>query len=152
MNRKQSSATRLRLRASVVLVGVIALLGVALYLDPARLEKTDSGYPFLKPCGFLHTYGYPCPTCFMTRSFSYMMHGHPGKSFLAQPFGAMLCLLVIYLGWGALRVLYTGQPWNPFWTRYAKKWIVVVLVGAFFGGWIFKLLYGTFITGEFPLK
>ncbi len=149
---KFGKKTKIRIRASIVLAGVAALLGVAIYLDPARLEKPDNGYSMLKPCGFLHTYGYPCPTCFMTRSFSYMMHGRPDKSFMSQPFGFLLCLIVIYLGWGAVQVLYTGNPWRPFWRNYPKKWIILFLLLAFLGGWIFKLVYGTFITGEFPLK
>ncbi len=143
---------KMRLRATIVLIGVVGLLGVAVYLDPARLEKVNSGYPFLKPCGFLHSTGYPCPTCFMTRSFVYMMHGRIFHSFLIQPFGAFLCLLVIYLGYGAVKVLITGRAWQPIWSGISRKWIITGLIIAFFGAWIFRLVYGTFISGEFPIK
>ncbi len=147
----QVSAFKMRVRAAIVLIGVIGLLGIAIYLEPARLERVNSGYSFLKPCGFLHSTGYPCPTCFMTRSFVYMMHGRIFHSFLIQPFGAFLCLLVIYLGYGAIKVLITGKPWQPIWTGVSKKVLVIILISAFLGAWIFVLIYGTFVTGKFPI-
>lgn len=76
----------------------------------------------------------------MTRSFSYMMHARPDKAFLAQPFGAFLCLMVVYLGWGALRVLSSGRPWRPFWVQWSRKWLLLGILIAFLAGWIFKLL------------
>jgi len=145
-----STALSYRIRAAVVLAGVIALLGVAVYLQPDRLERFNSGYPLLKPCGFLVQSGYPCPTCFMTRSFVYMMHGHPIKAFAAQPFGALL--IVIYLGVGAVQVLVTGRPWQPFWSRWRFRWVLIGFAALFLGAWIFKLLFGTFVTGEFPIR
>ena len=128
--------TSYRFRAAIVLAGVLALLAVAVYLDPQRLAKFDHGYPFLSPCGFLVSTGYPCPTCFMTRAFAYMMHGRPDKAFLAQPFGAALCLLVIYLGYGAVTVLVTNKPWQPFWYQWKLRYIIGGLVAAFLGGWL----------------
>lgn len=141
---------RYRLRAVIVLAGVVALLGYAVWLDPIRLERRDHGYAMLKPCGVLVTYGYPCPTCFMTRSFAYMMHGRPDRSLLAQPFGTLLCLIVIYLGIGAVRVLASGRPWRPFWSRWPTRYLFAGLAGGFIGGWILKLVYGI-MTGEFPV-
>ena len=142
----------LRLKAALVLAFVATLLTTAIYLNPAKLEDPyHSSYSFLKPCGILISTGYPCPTCYMTRSFSHMMHARPDKAFLAQPFGAILSLMVIYLGYGAIHVLYTGKPWTPFWSKLSFKWIIIIFLAAFVSGWIFKLLYGTFITHEFPL-
>jgi hypothetical protein len=142
----------MRLRALAVLVFVAGLLGTAVYLDPARLEHPfQTGYRFLSPCGFLYRTGYPCPTCYMTRSFAYLMHGRPDKAFAAQPFGALLCLMVIYLGWGAVQVLYTNRPWRPVWSAWSKKWLLAILLAAFLSGWLFRLAYGTFISHEFPL-
>lgn len=141
----------MRLRAVLILAFVASLLGLSVYLDPARLEKPlHNGYSFLPPCGFLYRTGYPCPTCYMTRAFSYTMHGRPDKAFLAQPFGFVLCLMVIYLGYGALRVLATGQPWRPAWVAWPRMWLLLGLLAAFAAGWIFRLAYGTFITHEFP--
>ncbi|MFA5865870.1 MAG: DUF2752 domain-containing protein [Phycisphaerae bacterium] len=151
--RKNGGSFRLRIRALIVLAFVLGLLGVAVYLDPIRLENTsNTGYRFLSPCGFLQSTGYPCPTCYMTRSFTYLMHGRPDRAFLAQPFGALLCLMVIYLGWGAISVLYTGKSWKPFWFHWSKKWLIAIILLAFMSGWIFRLVYGTFITHEFPLR
>jgi len=146
-----SGSWKLRLRAVLVLIFVGGLIGTSIYLDPYRLEQKRNGYSFLPaPCGFLYKYHYPCPTCYMTRSFSYMMHGRPDKSFLAQPFGAMMCLMVLYLGWGGIFVLYTGKPWRPFWVKWPRKWLLTVFILAFLAGWIFRIGYGTVITHEFP--
>ena len=147
------SVWAMRVRAVLVLIFVLGLLGTAVYLDPAQLETHHyRGFLFLSPCGFLQRTGYPCPTCYMTRSFAYLMHGRPDRAFLAQPFGALLNLMVIYLGWGAVRVLYTGRPWRPVWNAWPRKWLAIGVIAAFFAGWLFRLGYGTFITHEFPLK
>ncbi len=155
---KAGRSLKLRLRAVLVLIFVAGVLGTAAWLNPAQLEKPfHNGYSFtfmgirpFAPCGFLYRTGYPCPTCYMTRSFAYMMHGRPDKAFLAQPFGAALCLMVIYLGWGGLKVLYTGKAWRPIWVNWSKKWLLSGVGAAFLAGWIFRLLYGM-ITHEFPL-
>jgi len=152
MSTAEESSWSYRIRGLLVLAGEVGLLGLAVWLDPDRLERTDSGYSFLKPCGFLHSTGYPCPTCFMTRSFVYMMHARVIKAFQSQLFGAFLCLLVIYLGIGAVRVLITGRPWRPVWYGWPKKYVFGGLAAGFLGAWIFKLVHGTFVTGEFPLR
>jgi hypothetical protein len=149
---KSPSPLKMRLRALVVLAGVSSLIGAAVYLDPDRLERHDKHYTLLKPCSVLVKTGYPCPTCYMTRSFAYMFHGRPDKAFMAQPFGAALSLMCVYLAYGAIYVLVKGTGWNPFWARWSRKRFIAIFLGAFLAGWIFKLVYGTFITHEFPLK
>ena len=134
-----------------MLAGVVVLLGVARWLEPQGLEDGTYRHWLLRPCGLLQSTGYPCPTCFMTRSFSYMMHGRVDKAFWVQPFGALLVLAVIYLGYGAVQVLVTGQPWRPVWVDWPRKYILAGILVAFLGAWIFKLLYGTFVSGQFPV-
>jgi hypothetical protein len=144
---------KMRLRAVIVLAGVSALIGASIYLDPANLEDIHGHhYKLLKPCSFLVKTGYPCPTCYMTRAFSYMFHGRPDKSFLAQPFGALLSLMVVYLGYGAVTVLISGRPWRAAWAKWPRWRILAVFIALFLAGWIFRILYGTFITHEFPFK
>lgn len=151
MSWKEKIISNYRLRGLMVLAGVVALLAFAASLDPARLERLSSGSQFLPPCGVLVRTGYPCPTCYMTRSFAYMVHGRPDKAFSAQIFGALLFLLVVYLGWGSLLVVVRGQAWRPFWYRWRRRYIFGGLAGIFLGSWIFKLVYGIFISGEFPI-
>jgi len=144
------SALRYRLRAAIVLIGVVALLGTAAWLDIGRLQDPQHGYALLKPCGFLVQTGYPCPTCYMTRSFTYMMHGHPIKSFAVQPFGAILCLMVIYLGYGAVHVLITGRPWIAAWTRWRRRTLFLTVLGLMVAAWIFVIVSGM-IAGTLPM-
>lgn len=148
----KTSSFKIRLRAVIVLLGVSALIGAAMYLDPNRLEQHNDHYALLKPCSMLVKTGYPCPTCYMTRAFAYMYHGRPDKAFAAQPFGAALSLMTAYLAYGAIYVLVRGKGWNPFWARWSRKWFIAIFIGAFLAGWTFKLVYGTFITHEFPLR
>jgi len=140
-----------RIRAAIVLAGVVALLVLAASLDPQALEAGTVTRWGLKPCGFLQRTGYPCPTCYMTRSFAYMMHARPLKAFYTQPFGAFLALLVMYLGYGAVRVLISGEPWRPRWAGWPKTYLLAALLAGFLGAWIFKLVVGTYVTGQFPL-
>ncbi|NLE30513.1 MAG: DUF2752 domain-containing protein [Phycisphaerae bacterium] len=151
MDVKKTGQVKMRLRALIVLIGVSALIGTSIYLDPERLESFDPHYALLKPCSMLVKYGYPCPTCYMTRSFAYMYHGRPDKAFAAQPFGAAMALMTAYLGYGAIYVLIRGKGWNPFWARWSRKWFIVIFIAAFLAGWGFKIGYGTFISHEFPL-
>jgi hypothetical protein len=98
----KSSSFKMRLRALIVLAGVSALIGAAIYLDPNQLEQHKNHYALLKPCSMLVKTGYPCPTCYMTRAFAYMYHGRPDKAFAAQPFGALLSLMTVYLAYGSI--------------------------------------------------
>jgi hypothetical protein len=146
---------KMRLRALIVLAGVGALIGVSIYLDPNKLEQNAVGhyYRFLGGrCSFLVKTGYPCPTCYMTRAFAYMFHGRPDKSFMAQPFGALLSLMVVYLGYGAIKVLATGKPWQAAWAKWPKWRFLAVFIGLFLAGWIFRILYGMFVSHEFPYR
>lgn len=147
---RRASAIRYRLRAAIVLIGVIALLGVAAWLDVTRLEDPRHGYSFLKPCGFLVRTGYPCPTCYMTRAFTHMMHGHPLRSFAMQPFGAAMCVAVMYLGYGAVRVLITGRPWVAFWTRWRRRTLILWVLGLLLATWIFVIVSGM-MSGTLPM-
>jgi hypothetical protein len=149
----KQSTLKMRLRALLVLGLVGGLIGVSIYLDPAELEKPFAHhYSWLKPCGFLVSTGYPCPTCYMTRAFAYTFHGRPDIAFMAQPFGALLAILVVYLGYGATRVLISGRPWQAVWAKWSRKWLLLGFIAAFMGGWIFRVIYGIYVTHEFPLR
>jgi hypothetical protein len=86
------------------------VLGVALRLDPTKggrnwtqATHTQLG---LAPCQFFVLTGMPCPSCGMTTSFTWLVHGNPVNSMRANWVGTMLatfCLL--FIPWSVASVI-----------------------------------------------
>jgi hypothetical protein len=96
------------LRTLLVLMAVmlIAVFGIAMYLDPyaadgsARQMETHRQLG-LPPCTFKAVTGLPCPSCGMTTSFALLVRGDVANSLRANCIGTLLavfCLLLIPYG------------------------------------------------------
>lgn len=83
------------------------VIGARLTPDPAG-HGTHTGLG-LPPCGWLMAFGKPCVTCGMTTAVSHMAHGHVGRSFATQPFGALVAILAAMFFWFALHTAITGS-------------------------------------------
>ena len=81
-----------KLILGMLLVGVVGVLSVAFASEPRGPDHLITGPVILPVCGFKLQYGVPCPTCYMTRSFSLMARGRFGAAFSLQPMGALLFL------------------------------------------------------------
>ncbi len=128
--------------ATIVLVGVGLFFTCAILLDPSRLEYgyPYNGYPFLKPCGFRARTGIPCPTCFLTRSIVWLIHGNPIKSIIYHPFGIVLTLVITALGIEAVFVLIADRSWKIF-SRQNIPRILLILFLIFLICWTIVLVY-----------
>jgi hypothetical protein len=115
-----------------------AVLAVAVWLTPDGRGYDTHTQLGLSPCAMPATTGYPCPTCGMTTAFAWMGEGRPLKAFLVQPFGAVLCVAVVVAAVLATAQSVTGRP-LPAAVRY-RPWWTWVLVGLFFGAWIYKII------------
>ncbi|HWE35335.1 MAG TPA: DUF2752 domain-containing protein [Isosphaeraceae bacterium] len=124
----------------------IAAAALALVLGVARrLEPDPRGYGThrqlgLPPCAFLAMTGRPCPSCGMTTAFAWSSRGRFGRSWRANPAGAILapaCVAMIpWLVVGALR----GRPWGA---RTLEGPLTALLVAAVALGllsWTVRLL------------
>ena len=99
-------------------------------------------------CAFHALTGLPCPTCGITRAFSFLLHGDPRSAFLFNPLGlSVLFGIATYLVYAAV-VVVVKLPrlrWNPL-SRLQKSMIrasVVLLVAM---NWIYLIHHERVIT------
>lgn len=69
-----------------------AVLVVAAVLAPSSEAVSFFGVDVPVMCGFRQMTGYGCPGCGLTRSFSFMAHGHPAQAFAMNWLGPPLFL------------------------------------------------------------
>ena len=78
----------------VILIACSSVLGTAAWLNADRAGMGTHQQLGLAPCGFLVGTGLPCATCGMTTAFTHAAHGNLLQSFLTQPAGMLLCLIL----------------------------------------------------------
>lgn len=129
-----------RLLALAIAAGSLAVLLTAAWLVPSADGVGTHQALGMQPCGFLMQTGLPCPGCGMTTSFSYAVRGRMIASFIAQPFGMLLCVLTAAAFWSALYVAVTGRPAYKLlrlvpMTAHVILWPTLTLVG-----WVWKIV------------
>ncbi|MCF7958228.1 MAG: DUF2752 domain-containing protein [Phycisphaerae bacterium] len=90
-----------RLVAALLAVVCAGVLAVAAKVSPNVSGMGTHRQLNLPACGFLERTGYPCITCGMTTSFSYMVRGQFFRGFTTQPagaLGALLCGATLFVG------------------------------------------------------
>lgn len=107
-NRGQTGDSRRLSAVEHAAYGAACLALATVFALSAWLHPDLSGFGthtqlHLPPCGFYEVFHKPCPSCGMTTSFAWMIHGHPVKAVRAQPAGAAVFLaaafLLLYLPW-----------------------------------------------------
>jgi hypothetical protein len=138
----------------VIVLGLVAVFVIAVRLDP----YDENGQPQfsathqklgLPPCNFRVITGIPCPSCGMTTSFTWLMHGRVDYSLQANAVGTLLavfCLLLI--PWGLACALW-GRPFFLRSLERALMWTVVGFLGLLFLRW-FLVLGWAWWTGTRP--
>jgi hypothetical protein len=141
-----------RLAWSGVALACATVLGIAGFLtpNPAGLGTHQQLF-HLAPCSFVLTTGLPCPTCGMTTSFAFMMHGHPLTALKVQPAGAVLCLATIGMAFFSFYVAMSGTLITVHWNLIGPVRLMLALGLLILGGWAFKIAYGL-LTGELPIR
>lgn len=141
------------LRATWALVGLAsaAVLTVAAILKPDPRGYGTHEALGMEPCGFVFMTGLPCPTCGMTTSFSYLMHGQPLASLKAQPAGFLLCVATAALMVASLLAALRGEIVTINWERIGAVRLSLTVGFVLVGGWAIKLAMG-FATGAYPLR
>ncbi len=146
---------RLSVQARVAWLGVAVVCGAvltmaALLRPDARGHGTHEALG-LPPCSFVLTSGLPCPTCGMTTSFAELMHGHPLRSMVAQPAGAVLCVLTVLVMVVGLRAAIRGYLVALNWDRIGPVRFMLGFGLLLLGGWGFKIAHGL-ATGILPYR
>lgn len=93
----------------------------------------------MPPCTWAEVLDLPCLTCGMTTSFSYAGDGAFLTSFLTQPMGFVLVLVVATLFWGGAHVAMTGSRLGPFAARIFSRRGMLVLGAMSLGAWVYKI-------------
>ncbi len=135
--------------AALVLVGCLAVLAVAVYVEPnsdgvGTHRQLGSG-----PCGMLVMTGLPCPTCGMTTSFAHAVRGQWLRAIYVQPTGFILALGTAALAGVCLWTLAKGRwPLTTWWLITPYRFFLGMLV-LLIGGWAFKIASGL-LDGSLP--
>ena len=121
-------------------VSFLAVLGVARWLRPDRAglgTHTELGLP---PCGFYEAFHKPCPSCGMTTSFAWMLHGHPITAIQTQPAGVGVFLATL-CAWFYLPVAWKKRrPFEHLFDLPAFLPTVVALIVLILVVWVWRLL------------
>lgn len=124
---------------AIYLICLVFIITLSIELSPSpegHGTHRQLGFP---PCGFLTVTGYPCPSCGLTTSFSYLVRGHGIKSLQTQPFGAVLFVTMIAIGIIALVGLVKKIPASVFMESILFERIQALLLVLFLLSWIYKI-------------
>lgn len=133
---------RARLLALALFVPVLALLALALWLDPDPAGHGTHVQLGLRECSVLTWTGHPCPMCGMTTSFANMMRLRVVDAAIAQPFGVVLFAITAVTGGVAAAEIARPQGrLNAIFSwlgRYEAR-LAALFVAGLIGGWLYKL-------------
>ena len=139
-----------RLVQLVLAAAAWALLAVAWSLTPAAEGLGTHEQLGLQPCTFHQLTSQPCPSCGMTTAFSLMAHGRLPEALLAQPFAALLFVLVLAAAVGLTAAAVAGRSLRPLMYSTRVPLALTVLVVLWLAGWGFKIFYGALHGGVAP--
>ena len=145
MNRMAAGSTkrlilRPRLLALVVLAVCVAVLAVATWLQPSRSGLGTHTQLGLPDCGFLMGTGIPCATCGLTTSVSLAVHGDLMDSFITQPAGMIIGLLVAVVCMVSGYALFSGASLRPLAAVAWQPINVALMAAILMGSWIYKIM------------
>ena len=123
----------------------VASVATTLFVLLIRMEPSAKGYDThvqlgMEPCGWPRAYRIPCPTCGCTTAACHLAHGNVLQAFVAQPFGALLMLVLLLAGAHATYCLVARRSFVdllvrlPFWSITFGAIVLMLLA------WLYKYL------------
>lgn len=128
-----------RIAGAAVALLAFALLGVAWMLDPAAEGVGTHTQLGLPTCGWVLSFGTPCPTCGMTTSFALAADGRIGSAVYTQPAGALLAIATAVAGLAGLHVAITGAATHQLLSRLWRGWMWWALLAIILAAWFWKI-------------
>ena len=133
-------------RLSTRLINFLMIMVIiALFITLFVLEPSASGIGTHRqlvpvPCLFHLALGIPCPSCGLTTSLSFLMHGEWKAALRAHPLGlvAFLAMMLIFLA--SLYGVILNRSW---WRVTEKRWfqnIILCGIGFYLTAWIIKMI------------
>ncbi len=138
-----SGAIQDRLVGIMLALPSIAVLAIALSLEPASEGVGTHRQLGLGACTMLSLTGIPCPMCGMTTTFAHLAHAHLIQGAITQPFGVVLFSLTLFGAiLGGADLLRPGARWRIVlrWIQRNETGVAVALLGGMMGGWIYKII------------
>lgn len=131
-----------RLLVGAVVLGLLALVGLGVFLEPdARGYGTHERLGFA-PCLPMERWNVPCPGCGVTTAVTHAAHGELGASLRVQPFGLLLFVGSLgFAGWALTAHLRGRDLWLELRALPRRGWARVGgVVGVLFvAAWVYKL-------------
>jgi hypothetical protein len=93
----------------------------------------------LPPCGFLTLTGYPCPSCGITTSLAYLLHGDVVHSLVSQPFGTVFYAAMLFAASISLISIWRRIPAAEILSADSIERIQYGLLLIFFLSWFYKI-------------
>ncbi len=118
----------------------VAVLAVAASLRPSPTGLGTHTELHLPPCGFYMVFHKPCPSCGMTTSFAWMMHGHPVKAIKTQPAGVAVFLAGLAAWFYLPFAWFKRRPFAHIFELKAFLPSTVLLIVIILTVWIWRLL------------
>jgi len=136
---RASRMERIVLAALALAAWAIVLVAMVLVPSPSGLGTHEQ--LGLQPCAFHRITGRPCPGCGMTTAFAAMAHGRVLDALKAQPFGAVVFVLVLVAGLVLGAAAVSGRSVKPMLYSQKAPLVIYGLVILWLLGWGFKTLY-----------
>ena len=131
-----------RLVGLSLFVPTAIVIGLSAWLQPDPAGVGTHEQLGLAGCYVLDQFGFPCPMCGMTTTFSHMAHLELPSALLTQPFGVVLFLITLGAAVvGAMDLVNPAQRWLRAirWAVARDRALAGGLLLAMIGGWLYKI-------------
>jgi len=127
----------------VFAVGLVGVFALAIWIKPydqnGAIRTTYDEELGLPPCTFKYVTGQPCPSCGMTHSFVFLMHGEFVESLRWNAVGTVLAVFCLALiPWSVGSVL-CRRPLFVLTIERPLTWVIVIFMTLVLVRWIIVL-------------
>lgn len=139
-----STATSLKSSFSAVpyivyIIFFIFITSISFSLYPSTDGHGTHRQLGLPPCGFLTVTGYPCPSCGLTTSFSYLVRGNWFDALRTQPFGLVLSIVIVLAAMTSVVGVAKRIPVTHILDSIAFERVQVIMLILFILSWLYKI-------------
>jgi len=127
---------RYRLISGLIGAGCLAILLVAVSLEPSPTGVGTHQKLDMPACGFLERTQLPCPTCGMTTAFSHLVRGQIVSAVKVQPAGAVFAIVCLITVIVTIYINLSHRRPDFFWMAMHWQKIFYGTVGLFLLSWL----------------
>ncbi|MEM6928925.1 MAG: DUF2752 domain-containing protein [Myxococcota bacterium] len=105
----QARLRRIDSGRALLLLVCVAIIGLSVVLTPSTEAVTVFGVELPPLCLWRNVTGLPCPGCGLTRSFTFLAHGHLDAAFRMNGLGPLLFVVVAsQIPWQIYRIWFSS--------------------------------------------